>query len=103
MVFVAVVEEPKEDVAISIMDGNGDFGSWVQFFNDTATTEIYTGESSSAASDVYKRQLERIRELSLSPKMNHRRSTNIKGQYGRRVVNSLTYFWTLAHAQIWML
>ena len=27
------------------------------FFNDTATTEIYTDISSSAASDVYKRQL----------------------------------------------
>ena len=26
------------------------------FFNDTATTEIYTGQTSSAASDVYKRQ-----------------------------------------------
>ena len=26
------------------------------FFNDTATTEIYTDQQSSAASDVYKRQ-----------------------------------------------
>ena len=26
------------------------------FFNDTATTEIYTRQQSSAASDVYKRQ-----------------------------------------------
>ena len=34
------------------------------FFNDTATTEIYTIPASSAASDVYKRQLI-IRESSL--------------------------------------
>ena len=32
------------------------------FFNDTATTEIYTGQTSSAASDVYKRQTESTTE-----------------------------------------
>ena len=37
------------------------------FFNDTATTEIYTRQQSSAASDVYKRQVMRHRAESSDP------------------------------------
>ena len=48
------ISEPTRLYPKSIMPSS----SLKNFFNDTATTEIYTVDWSSAASDVYKRQQE---------------------------------------------
>ena len=47
------------------------------FFNDTATTEIYTVRRSSAASDVYKRQYQ-----------NNRKDSKTKGKWYARAIHT---------------